>query len=239
MKAASRWSCRMRLLARPRLRAARLSGCTDFDGDALPTPSSLDPLSASTLWPGDGAYVKDEGEFPMNSFLVQVNSKGYATIMNNRHYENLKWKRKNKKGNEHHGMVKPGDRLVLYCTSTVPNETHRSFLAFSVAVSSVSADRTAFELGEPQFFSNPLKRVDIHKYVKQGKLDKCFDYCGEQWFNITKLEPTAVEQIFDLVEPVDPIEPQIPPRQVRNQTALGRGRRAVRAAVRRLRGRRG
>ena len=175
----------------------------------------------------------------MNSFLLQVNSKGYATIMNNRHYENLKWKHKNKRGNEHHGMVETGDRLVLYCTSTVPNEAHRKLLAFSVTVSSVSADRTTFELGEPQFFSNPLKLADIRKYVKQGKLDKCFDYCGKQWFNITKLEPTAVKQIFDFVEPVDLVEPKNPPSPGFTSNRLGRGRRAVRAAVRRLRGRRG
>ena len=135
----------------------------------------------------------------MNSFLVQVNSKGYATIMNNRHYENPEWEHKNKKGNEHHGMVKRGDQLVLYCTTKVPN--HRGLLAFSVAVISVSADRTAFELGVPKFFSSPLKFVDIREYVWQGKLDECFDYCGQQWFNITKLESTAVKQIFGLVEP--------------------------------------
>ena len=138
-------------------------------------------------------------EFFCRTFLVQVNSKGYDTIINDRHYENLKWKQKNKKGNEHHGMVESGDQLVLYCTSTVPNETHKKRLAFSVTVSSVSDNRTAFRLGEPQFFQNPLKLMDIRKYIDQGKLDKRFDYCGKQWFNITELEPTAVKQLFDLV----------------------------------------
>ena len=134
------------------------------------------------------------------TFLVQVNSKGYDTIINNRHYENLKWKKKNKKGNEHHGMVESGDRLVLYCTSTVPNETHRKRLVFSVIVSSVSADRTTFKLGKFKFFKNPLKLMDIRNCVEQGKLDNAFDSCGKQWFNITELEPTAVKQLFDLVD---------------------------------------
>ena len=138
-------------------------------------------------------------EFFCRTFLVQVNPKGYDTIINDRHYENLKWKQKNKKGNEHHGMVESGDQLVLYCTSTVPNEIHKKRLAFSVTVSSVSDNRTTFKLGEPQFFQNPLKLIDIRKYVEQGKLDKRFDYCGKQWFNITELEPTAVKQLFDLV----------------------------------------
>lgn len=134
-------------------------------------------------------------------FLVQVNSKGYDTILNNRYYENLKWKQKNKKGNEHHGMVEPGDQLVLYCTSTVPDETHKKRLTFSVIVSSVSDDRTTFKLRDLQEFSNPPKLVDIRKACRAGQLDRCFDYCGKQWFNITKLEPTAVKQLFDLVEP--------------------------------------
>ena len=165
----------------------------------------------------------------MNSFLVQVSLEGYDTIMNNRHYANLKWKQKNKKGNEHHSMVKPGDRLVVYCASKVPNETHRMLLAFSVTVSSVSADRTTFEVGEPQFFQNPLKLKDIPDYIEKGKLDECFGYCGKEWFNITKLEPTAVKQLFDLVGL------QIPLCQARQQNALRRVWRAVLVAVRHLR----
>ena len=138
-------------------------------------------------------------EFFCRTYLVQVNPKGYETIINDRYYENLKWKQKNKKGNEDHGMVEPGDQLVLYCTSTVPNETHKKRLAFSVTASSVSDNRTTFKLGEPQFFQSPLKLMDIRKYVEQGKLDKRFDYCGKQWFNITELKPTSVKQLFDLV----------------------------------------
>ena len=192
---------------------------------------------ASTLWPYSDPKVKDEGEFPMNSFLVQVQSKGYSTIDNgsysNEHWETGDEKQKNE-NNKDHGEVEPGDRLLIYCGAEVPDKDYNLSLAFSVDVKSVSEDRTTFELGERLWFGKPLKYKTIREYEKQserGHLDGIFK-CGKEGFNITKLKPKEVEQIFDLVEP------QIPPRQPRHQTALGRGRRAVRVALRRLRGHR-
>ena len=144
------------------------------------------------------------------TFLVQVNPNGYNTIMQNRSYSNVHWERKARgdkserwknRYNRDHGMVKSGDLLVLYYTSTVPNETYKGRLACSVIVSSVSDDSATFKIGELQYFQNLLKLIDIRKYVKQGKLDDVFNHCGKQGFNITKLEPTVVKQLFDLVEP--------------------------------------
>ena len=209
------------------------------------------------------------------TFLVQVNPNGYNTIIQNRSYSNVHWERKARgdkserwknRYNRDHGMVKSGDLLVLYYTSTVPNETYKGRLACSVIVSSVSDDSATFKIGELQYFQNLLKLIDIRKYVKQGKLDDVFNHCGKQGFNITKLEPTVVKQLFELLEPqpqipspgpkprITPpprsneeeqpspkpndtplVEPQIPPCQARQQTALRRVWRAVLAAVRRLR----
>ena len=181
----------------------------------------------------------------MNNFLVQVQSEGYNTIIQNHNYSNAHWKKKSEgdkskkwenKYNIYHGMVKSGDRLLVYCGSQVPNRDHKNRLAFSVDVRSVSDNKT-FKLGEPQFFGNPLKREDIPKYIEQGKLDECFGYCGsnrKQGFNITKLEPTAVQQLLNVVEPKIP-SPS--PSQDRHQTVLGRVWRAVLAAVRHLRSR--
>ena len=148
----------------------------------------------------------------MNNFLVQVQSEGYNTIIQDRSYSNVHWKRKaegdrsrnwENRYNIYHGMVKSGDRLLVYCCSKVPNRDHKKLLAFSVDVRSVSDNKT-FKLGKPQFFSNPLKLEDISKYIEQGKLDECFGYCGSkryQGFNITKLELIAVQQLYGLVEP--------------------------------------
>ena len=71
----------------------------------------------------------------MNSFLVQVNPKGYDTIIQNCSYSNEHWEKKSEgyttwrnKDNIDHGKVKSGDQLVLYCTSTVHNEAHKKSL---------------------------------------------------------------------------------------------------------------
>ena len=151
----------------------------------------------------------------MNTFLVQVGiGGGYSTIekgsYTNKHWRgraegDISSKRRSENiYNMYHGIVEPGDQLVIYCASRVPDRTHKQRLAFSVIVSKVSPDRTTFEVEKPQFFKNPLQLMDIREHVKQGKLNECFDYCGNpryQGFNITKLEPTAVKQLFDLVKP--------------------------------------
>ena len=95
------------------------------------------------------------------TFLVQVNPNGYNTIIQNRSYSNVHWERKARgakserwknRYNKDHGTVKSGDLLVLYYTSTVPNETYKGRLACSVIVSSVSDDRATFKIGELQYY---------------------------------------------------------------------------------------
>ena len=145
----------------------------------------------------------------MNSFLVQVQSEGYSTIIQNRSYYNVHWKRKaggykskmwESRNNIDHGKVKSGDRLLVYCGSQVPNRDHKGLLAFSVYVRSVGNDKT-FELGEPQLFRNPLAYKAIQDHIEQGELDSIFSNCGKTGFNITELKPIAVEQILNVVEP--------------------------------------
>lgn len=147
----------------------------------------------------------------MNSFLVQVQSKGYSTIIDgsysNEHWENRDEKLKNE-NNKDHGEVEPGDRLLIYCGAKVPDKDYNLSLAFSVDVKSVSEDRTTFELGERQRFRKPLQHKTIREYEKQSKqgnlddilkhLDGIFK-CGKQGFNITKLKPKEKEQILRLV----------------------------------------
>lgn len=146
----------------------------------------------------------------MSSFLLQVQSKGYSTIIDNGSYSNEHWEEKaksdkskvwNNQNNIAHGIVESGDRLFVYCGSTVPDKDDELSLAFSVDVKSVSADRTTFELGELQRFRNPLKHETIRDYEKrkeQGDLDNIFK-CGKQGFNITMLEPKEEEQILRLL----------------------------------------
>ena len=101
-----------------------------------------------------------------------------------------------------HSKVKPVDELLVYCTGDVPN--HEMSLAFSVVVSEVSSDNVTFELEEPHWFTYPLKRQEIIARMDNGELPNVFRNCGVQGFNITKLEPHAVQQVLALVDPPQP-----------------------------------
>ena len=134
----------------------------------------------------------------MGTFLVQVSrDAGYANIMNNRRYENDVWDKKRRDSD--HGEVTAGDQLLIYCTGNVP--IHGSSLAFSVMVKEVSSDRATFMLDEPKYFRTPLRRQDILDRVSLGELPKECLKCGEQGFNIIRLEAYATQQILAVVNP--------------------------------------
>ena len=89
----------------------------------------------------------------MNRFLVQVNKDGgYANITNNKRYQNHLWHQKPR--DAHHGEVKIGDELVIYCTGSVPD--HGKSIVFSAVVLAVSDDNITFELGNLCWFPAPL-----------------------------------------------------------------------------------
>ena len=132
----------------------------------------------------------------MDRFLVQVSKdSGYANITRNRLYENSLWTEKPR--DRDHGTVKPGDELLVYCTGNVPN--HGKSLAFGVVIKDVSSDKVKFELDDPRWFTSPIKRQDLVSLVGRDKLPDVFLKCGQQGFNITKLEPWAAQQILMLV----------------------------------------
>ena len=119
-----------------------------------------------------------------------------------------------------HGEVAPGDELLIYCTSNVPN--HGKSMAFGVTVQAVSSDRVTFELGEPRLFTKPLKRDVILDLVNRGEISDVFLNCGKQGFNITKLDPNSVESVRELLNGVSSLqdcgaehhvpEPRVPQR---------------------------
>ena len=133
----------------------------------------------------------------MDKFLVQVSADlGYANITNNKRYENVSWARKPRDSD--HGEVRPGDELLVYCTSNVPES--RSSLAFRVVVNEVSPDKITFKLDEPHWFPSPLGYKAIRSLVAEGKLQDIFRKCGTEGFNITKLDPLAAQQVLEFVE---------------------------------------
>ena len=132
----------------------------------------------------------------MNRFLVQVNTDGgYANIMQNRLYKNEHWM--NKPRDRDHGEVEPGDELVIYCTSKVPS--YGMSLAFCVTVENVSTDKVTFSLGEPRWFKSPLKRDAIIDMADKKALPDIFRKCGQQGFNIAKLDPSSSEHILGIL----------------------------------------
>ena len=131
----------------------------------------------------------------MDRFLFQVSrDAGYDNITNNRLYDNDRWASKPR--DRDHGEVKPGDELLVYCTSNVPN--HGMSLALSALVKGVSSDKVTFELDEPRLFKSPIQRDELLRRVDRNELPKVFRRCGHQGFNITKLEASAAQRILEL-----------------------------------------
>lgn len=142
----------------------------------------------------------------MNRFLVQVNKNGgYTNIINNRRYENPRWNQKPR--DVAHGDVNPGDELIIYCTSDVPN--YGQSLACSTVVMSVSHDNVTFNLGEPRWFPSPVKRSIILELARRNDLPKEFEACGQQGFNIAKIDASEGENVMRLLGIEPPLVAEI------------------------------
>ena len=132
----------------------------------------------------------------MDTFLLQVNgAAGYPAIWHDRCYQNPSWAVKRR--DRDHGEVKVRDRLLVYSTSSAPE--NGMSLAFSVDVRDVSVDQVTLHLDEPRLFQNPLHRSEIYRLVDDGQLPEVFRNCGLQGFNIAKLDPSAAQALESVV----------------------------------------
>ncbi len=133
----------------------------------------------------------------MERFLVQVSrDAGYANIAEDQRYFNHMWDKKPR--DRDHGEVKTGDELFIYCTSNVPD--HGATLAFKVLVEGVSSDHFEFTLGKTTYFPAPLKRQEVRDLVDQKRLPDEFRKCGQQGFNITKIQQGLSDEALSLIE---------------------------------------
>ena len=133
----------------------------------------------------------------MERFLVQVSrDAGYANIAEDQRYYNHMWDKKPR--DRDHGEVKTGDELFIYCTSNVPD--HGATLAFKVLVEGVSSDHFEFTLGKTTYFPAPLKRQEVRDLVDQKRLPDEFRKCGQQGFNITKIQQELSDEALSLIE---------------------------------------
>ena len=132
----------------------------------------------------------------MRRFLVQVSRDGgFDKLFNSCCYENGEWRYKPR--DRDHGRVKPGDQLLIYCTSSVPR--YGMTLAFSVNVKTVSPDHIRFDTDKPKFFSFPLRRAKIHDMVNKGLLPDVFRKCGQQGFSIAEVRRSSAEVVLGLL----------------------------------------
>ena len=139
----------------------------------------------------------------MERFLVQVSKDvGYANLTENQRYYNHMWMKKPR--DRDHGEVKAGDELLVYCTGSVPD--HGATLAFKVFVAGVNADTFEFTLGKPTYFQFPLKRQEVQDLVAQKRLPDEFRKCGQQGFNIVKIQQVLTEESLSLIEGREPEE---------------------------------
>ena len=94
-------------------------------------------------------------------------------------------------------QVNPGDQLLVYCTGNIPE--HGRTLAFMVTVNAVSADQATFKLdarGGFRLRSPPRSSAPL---VADGAISPIFKNCGQQRFNIVKLDPVDAQQILERV----------------------------------------
>ena len=151
----------------------------------------------------------------MERFLVQVNRDGgHPNITGNHRYQNDSWM--NKPKDRDHGEVKLGDELLVYCTGNVP--VYGAKLAYKVTVNGVSEDHIGFDLSEPKFFSSPLSRQMVQGLVAQGKLPDEFQRCGQQGFNIVKIQQVLTEESLSLIEGREPLIEGREPEEEDNQS---------------------
>ena len=129
-------------------------------------------------------------------FLVQITAMpGYADITGNRRYVNSMWMGKRRDKDQR--QVNPGDQLLVYCTGNIPE--HGRSLAFMVTVNAVSADQATFKLDAPRWFPSPLTSAELRALVADGAISPIFKNCGQQRFNIVKLDPVDAQQILERV----------------------------------------
>jgi len=143
-----------------------------------------------------------EAESEENYFLVQVSGRGSENILKNNTYRNPRWAHKRR--DKPHGLVKPGDLLVIYFAGGAINYQRQLRLVYKV--NEVSADHVELKLEKFREIDPPLTLEQIRRRVIEGSLSAVFRNCGLQGFNICKISPAEHESIFEVSEGPPPSE---------------------------------
>lgn len=113
------------------------------------------------------------------------------------------WKRDGFGRREAWVSVEPGDRILLYCTSSV--DEHGACLSHILTVEDVSLDDTD---GARLTFSTAEEIIpkvsygDIQSEIEAGRLSEKMQYCGQEGFNITQIDEADIERIHELARKI-------------------------------------
>lgn len=133
-------------------------------------------------------------------FLVQVSGQGSENILKNNTYRNPRWTHKRR--DRAHGLVKPGDLLVIYFAGGAMRY-HRT-LRMVYKVKKVSPDSVEFKLDKFREIDPPLSLEQIRHRVRKRSFSEVFHNCGLQGFNITGITSNDYESIFEISEALPP-----------------------------------
>ncbi len=94
--------------------------------------------------------------------------------------------------------VASGDRVLLYCSSSV--DEHGACLSHLLTVDSVSinAEGARLEFSEKQRLVPTISYTDIMQQVESGQFSDSMAYCGQEGFNFTQITSGDINRVREL-----------------------------------------
>jgi len=135
-------------------------------------------------------------------FLVQIAARGTARLFREGNYRNDSWMRRDR--NKSHGLIEPGDRLLIYITSDglryspVTNTRGQGRLSYIYRVVDVSDDHKLISLVEYCELERRISLDEIRMLVAQGLLPHPFSQLGKQGFNIALITRESLRRVEEL-----------------------------------------
>lgn len=96
--------------------------------------------------------------------------------------------------------VGEGDRILLYCTSSIDEYAATLSHILSVEEREIRSDGALLRLGPPRRISPPIDYQQIHQLVENGRFSERMRYCGQQGFNFTKVARSDLQTVEELRE---------------------------------------
>jgi hypothetical protein len=115
------------------------------------------------------------------------------------------WQREGFDRREAWQTLEPGDRGLLYCTSSV--DEHGACLSHLLTVGDVHRDEqegARLEFSELQELVPKIPYSDVQAEIESGRLSDRMAYCGQEGFNITLIPMSDINRVLELATPEGP-----------------------------------